>query len=436
MDSFGSFLREKRKQKDLSLQGLSNLLSEQRGEIGWYPEKSRLSLWETGKAVPGIKHRPALLAIAKILDMEPTEESEWLVKAGLLPLQADEIDIGLDKTLSNLTERWRKVWYLHKHLGWTIKQISDKLRVPSWSIPDDIERGKDEFEKLTDKIVEDLPSVATQLKDELFVPVPETVPETLLTHDFSRLGPYSFSLREDDFKAIWRNLGYNIREFKVYKESSGILSGDVKINVVVSDYGNLELYCLVEEGRPLFEKLLSSLPGGKEQFDELKLDVGKYLTRCRRIYAEIHREAMKGTWQSPYQGVAGLHRGLQNWPPPLTPSFANLVYRLSLLYHRTSGEYGLPDKSLYQIRPLTGYFPPFSGLCLGEINLANGPDRPFFPPPPFTKWVDRLEDLKGRHRNMIVEWSLSPAIRELLELFNYCLGLVKALKLDDIIRSK
>ena len=436
MDSFGSFLREKRKQKDLSLQGLSNFLSEKRGEIGWYPEKSRLSLWENEKAVPSIKHRPALLAMAKILDMEPTEESEWLVKAGLLPLQTEELDMSaIDSTLSSMGERRRKAWYLHKYLGWDIGRISSKLKAASWDIRRDIEEVKDELEKLVGK-VEDLPSVATQLKDELFVPAPETVPETLLTHDFSRPGPYSFSLREDDFKAIWRNLGYNIREFKVYKESSGILSGDVKINVVVSDYGNLELYCSVEEGRPLFEKLLSSLPGVKEQFDELKLDVGKYLTRCRRIYAEIHREAMEGTWQSPYEGVAGLHRGLQNWPPPLTPSFANLVYRLSILYHRTSGEYGLPDKSLYQIRPLTGYLPPFSGLYLGEINLANGPDRPFFPPPPFTKWVDRLEDLKDRHRNMIREWSLSPAIRELLELFNYCLDLVKALKLDDIIRGK
>ena len=94
MDSFGSFLREKRKQKGLSLQDLSNLLSEKRGEIGWYPEKSRLSLWENEKAVPSIKHRPALLAMAKILDMEPTEESEWLVKAGLPPLQTEELDMS------------------------------------------------------------------------------------------------------------------------------------------------------------------------------------------------------------------------------------------------------------------------------------------------------------------------------------------------------
>jgi len=280
----------------------------------------------------------------------------------------------------------------------------------------------------------DIESVVTQLKTRLLVPAPETVPETLLTHDFSGPGPHGFSLKEEDFKAIWRNLGYNTGEFKVYKESSGMLSGDVKINVVVSDYGNLELYCPVEED-PLFEKLLLSLPEAKEQLDELKLDVGKYLTRCRRIYAEIHREAMEGTWQSPYEGAAGLHRGLQNWPPPLTPSFAYLAYRLSIVYHRTSGDYGLPDENLYQIRPLTGYVPPFSGLYLGEINLGNSPDRPFLLPH-FIKWVDMLKDLKDRHRNMIMKWSASPAIRELVGLFNYCLNSCEALKLDDIIRGK
>ena len=145
------------------------------------------------------------------------------------------------------------------------------------------------------KAIEDLPNVATQLKAQLFVPAPETVPETVLIHDFAGPGPHSFPLREDDFKTIWRNLGYNIREFKVYKESSGILSGDVKINVMISDYGNLELYCQVEEDSS-FEKLLPALLEGKEQFDELKLDVGKYLARCRRIYAEIHQEAVEGTW--------------------------------------------------------------------------------------------------------------------------------------------
>lgn len=288
------------------------------------------------------------------------------------------------------------------------------------------------------KAIEDLPKIAEQLKAQLFVPAPETVPEALLIHDFGGLGPYSFSFREDDFKAIWRNLGYNTSEFKVYKESSGILSGDAKIDVVISDYGNLELYCLVEEN-PLFKKLLASLPGGKEQFDELKQDVGKYLTRCRRIYAEIHREATEHTWQSTYEGVARYQSKLQNWPPPLTRSFANLVYWLSILYHRTSSDYGLPDKSLYQIRPLTGYFPPFSGLYLGEINLGNSPDPPFIPPPPlfiFTKLPHMLEDLKDRHRNMILKWSASPAIRELLELFNSCLKSVEALKLDDSIRGK
>lgn len=340
---------------------------------------------------------------------------------------------------------------------YTVKELAKLLDFSERTIRDRLEQGeikgvkfggkgpwrisRSEVARLLSgqKAIEDLPNVATQSKAQLLFPAPETVPETLLTHDFGGPGPHSFPLREDDFKVIWHNLGYNIREFKVYKESSRILSGDVKISVVISDYGNLELYCPVEED-PSFEKLLSSLPGAKEQFDELKLDVGKYLARCRHTYAKIHREAVGNTWQSPYEGAARFEPRLQNWPPPLTPSFANLVYRLSIVYHRTSGEYGLPDKSLYQISPQTGYIPPFSGLYLGEINLANGPDPPPFPAPPpfppFTKWPHMLEDLKDRHRDMIMKWSASPAIMELLELFNYCLNSAEALKLDDIIRGK
>ncbi len=284
------------------------------------------------------------------------------------------------------------------------------------------------------KAIEDLPSVATQLKAQLYIPPPETV----RIDDFGEPGLHSFSFREDVFRVIWQNLGYDISKFRVYKESSGIPSGDIKINVAVSDYGDVELCYPVEEN-PLFQELFSSSQEAREQVNELKLDMGRYLVRCSHIRHEIYKEAEETSHQSAYKAGTQFVPQLQHWPPPLTPNFADLIYRLCIVYRRTSGDYGLPDESRYQIRSQTGYLPPFSRLYLGEIPLANAPDPPPLPPlPGYKRWPHILEGYIKTHRDMIIKWSASPPIRELLELFDDLRRIEAAikLKLDDIIRGK
>lgn len=435
MDSFGSFLREKRKQKGLSLQDLSNLLSEKRGEIGWYPEKSRLSLWENEKAVPSIKHRPALLAMAKILDMEPTEESEWLVKAGLPPLQTEELDMSaIDSTLSSMGERRRKAWYLHKYLGWDIGRISSKLKAASWDIRRDIEEVKDELEKLVGK-VEDLPSVATQLKAQLFLPAPELI--LIDIDDFVPGTHRSIPLKPDAFRVLCQNLGYDISEFKVYKESGGMAVDDIRINVAVSDYGILELYCLAEE-HSLFPKLLSSLSEtAQQQFPIWKQHAGKCVTMCNDTRREIHAEVSNSPPQLLYETATRFLPGIfkpSGLPPsPFTINFGDLVYRFCIVYRRTSSQFGLPDKKRY----VTKSRGPFLELYLGQIHLATVPG--FLPPPPlYSSWLQFLEGWADLHRDMIRKWSLSPSVMELLELFKSLHRIETAMKqeLDGIISGK
>lgn len=422
MDSFGSFLREKRRQKGLSLQGLSNLLSEKREKIGWYPERSRLSLWETGKAVPSIKHRPALLAMAKILDMEPTEESEWLVKAGLAPLQTEELDMSaIDSTLSSMGERRRKAWFLNKYLGWDIGRISSKLKAPSWDIQRDIEEVKDELEKLVGK-VEDLPSVATQLKAQLFLPAPET----LLINDFGGLGRHSIQFRRDVFKIVSK-IGYDISEFWVTKEDwmpPGEIPPDLEIEVVVSPSA-LGLSFPLEE-HPLLQKLFSE--AAQEKVPIWKKEGGRYLTMCHDIYREIRTEARNRTFQSAWEDAIRIGR------PPLTPNFGDLIYQLAILHRCSPSKFPIPDRELYQIRRRSLLF---SELYLGLIHLANAPELP--PPPPgFPPPPSFLNTWANIHRDMIIKWGASPAIIELLKLFDDLRRIEAMIKqeLDDIIRGK
>ncbi len=286
------------------------------------------------------------------------------------------------------------------------------------------------------KLKPGLSDIVQQFMSQLYIPPPEIVH----IDDFDRPGPHSISLREDVFRVIWQNLGYDISKFRVYKESSGISPGDIKINVAVSDYGDVEL-CYPVEKNPSFQELLSSSQEVREHVGELKLGESGYLVRCSHIRREIDKEAEETSHQSAYKAGTQFVPQLQHWPPPLTPNFADLVYRLCIMYHRTSGKYGLPDKSRYQIRPLTGYLPPFSRLYLGEIPLASAPDPPLLAPPPFspfTKLPHTLEGYIKTHRDMIIKWSASPAIRELLELFNDLSRIETAikLKLGDIIRGK
>lgn len=155
MDSFGSFLRNKRKQKDLSLQGLSDLLSERREKkkIVWYPDVPQLSRWETGKTVPRAKHRDVVKAIADILDMDDSERNELLTKAGLSPLRPDEMDI--DVMLSTLGSRQKKSWFLSKYMGWNREQIANKLGIVWFEAMHDIEKTEEELRRVKSETKEE-----------------------------------------------------------------------------------------------------------------------------------------------------------------------------------------------------------------------------------------------------------------------------------------
>ncbi len=264
----------------------------------------------------------------------------------------------------------------------------------------------------------DLADIAQEFMTQLYIPPPETV----RIDEFGDPGLHSFCLREDAFRVICQNLGYDISKFKVYKESSGTPTGDIQINVAVLDYGTLELFCLMEEN-PLFQKLLSE--PAQEKFSNWKKEGGRYLTMCHDIYREIHTEAKFATFQSIWETTLSIG------PQPLTPNFGDLIYQLAILHRRSPSKFPLPDRELYQIRPRNLFI---SELYLGLIHLASAPEPPPIPPPPF-KILDTWADL---HRDMIRKWSASPGIIELLALFEDLHGIEAAIKreLNGIIRGK
>ncbi|GAI96713.1 unnamed protein product, partial [marine sediment metagenome] len=274
--------------------------------------------------------------------------------------------------------------------------------------------------------LEDLPSVAGKLKIQLRAPAPETV----LIDDFGGPGKHRIHLKQDTIKVIQENLGYGISMFKAIRGSSSAGSGE--INLEVSTYGDLKLRCLVKgKDYSLSKKLISSLSETAQQkFDIWKKRGGQYLGKCSEIYREIHTEASYKTGQSIYEFGSRVFSKLG--PPPLTSLFGDLVYQLCILYRRSRGQYGLPDRRLYQIKR-RGLL--FSALYLGQLHLANAPLSPprapplppppsFLPPlpPPPPNFLETWIDL---HRNMIVKWSASPAITELLMLYQELRGIEK-----------
>jgi hypothetical protein len=91
-----------------------------------------------------------VLAIAKILDMDDSEKNELLLKAGLSPLQPEELDI--DAMLSKWPPgRWRKTYFLRKYLGWDERRVADKLGIPFWDVQNDIKEAENEIKRLSGK---------------------------------------------------------------------------------------------------------------------------------------------------------------------------------------------------------------------------------------------------------------------------------------------
>ena len=287
----------------------------------------------------------------------------------------------------------------------------------------------------------DIEGVVTQLKARLSVPAPEDI----LINDFGGPGYHRIHSRQDTFRVIQENLGYGVSMVKATRESSS--TGNIEINLEVSALGNLKLRCLIKgKDYSLSKKLVSSLSERAQQkFETWKQRGGQYLAMCSEIYREIHTEASYKTGQSIYEFGSRVFSKLG--PPPLTPLFGDLVYQLCILYRRSRGQYGLPDRKLYQIKR-RGLL--FSALYLGQLHLANAPlslpSLPSLPPPPsFLPPPPRpppppnfLETWIDLHRNMIVKRSASPAIAELLVLHQDLREIETAIKqeLDGLIRDK
>ncbi len=131
MDDFGTFLRAERRIANLTLTDLSEACGH---------DKSQISRWETGKVMPTAKHRPDLIKIANRLGLGDDKKNELLVRAGLLPLKPDEVNV--DARLSELgPERWRKTYFLRRGLEWNEQRVCQKLNIPFWDVKHDLEEA-------------------------------------------------------------------------------------------------------------------------------------------------------------------------------------------------------------------------------------------------------------------------------------------------------
>ncbi len=266
-----------------------------------------------------------------------------------------------------------------------------------------------------------LKEAQVRFKAQLAVPAPEAI----LIDNFGNPGPHSIPLKQDIFRVSRENTGYDTAMLEVIKESWGAAEG--KVNVVVSPNGTMELFCPVEE-ETIFQKLLSSLSeAAQEQFTVWKQRGGNYVARCTDIRWQIHTEANDRTFQLIYKTeLKEVFSKLGT--PRLTPHFGDLIYHLCLLYRRSSGQFGLPDKKLYRVRRQS---PILYELYLGYRRLVTTPSPPLFlppgaPPPSFPAEI--LERWADIHRDMIKERGNSPAIGELLGSYESLHGIEEAIK--------
>ena len=110
MDEFGSLLKQRRIARGLTQASLSDLLWKK----GIFVHNSLLSRWEHNERRPSAGQRKALLAIGDVLSMRDDEKSDLLVKAGLAPIQPEEIDV--EAMLESLPKTWQKVAFLRNDL--------------------------------------------------------------------------------------------------------------------------------------------------------------------------------------------------------------------------------------------------------------------------------------------------------------------------------
>ncbi len=298
---------------------------------------------------------------------------------------------------------------------YTVKELADLLFLSEYTVRERLRRGELKGVKVGGKgdwrissaevdrqltgrePVEKLVDLATQLKAQLATPVPETIP----IDDLGGPGRYTIAAKRDLFRLIQESSAEDANVITVVHETWTPI--DVKINVRVLPDDTLELFCPVEEN-PLFPRLLSSLSqGAQEQFTVWKQQGGGYFQRRTAIHWEIAADARE-------QALQLLNKATQGFPEgnSLTADFGNVIYQRSVLYCRTGGRVDIPCKKLYRISRLSQ---TLYGLFLLRKYLARAPS-PHPPSPP-----DILDHLADLHRDKIVKWSVSPAITELVELF-------------------
>jgi len=279
---------------------------------------------------------------------------------------------------------------------------------------------RDELQKEEQKQLEELKA---PLKAQLTVPAPETV----LIDNFGDPGPHSILLTQDIFRVTWENTGYDTSVFKVVAREKRLTAVEDEINVVVSPDGTLELFCPVEKDE-VFAKLLSSLSQtAQDHFTLWKQRGGEYLARCTDVRWQIHTEANDRVFHLVFHEI-GKEAFTQIGQPYLTSHFGDLAYHLCLLYHRSSGHFGLPNREMYRVRQRS---PIYYELYLGYRRLVTTPGSPRFlppgaPPPSFPpELLMRWADI---HRDMIKQWANSPAVIELQELFGSLRTIEKEIK--------
>jgi len=302
--------------------------------------------------------------------------------------------------LLSLAERTIREWLEHGEVKGVKFVEKGPWRIPSAEV-DRLLTGRKPVEKLVD--------LATQLKAQLATPAPETIP----IDDLGGPGRYTIAAKRDLFRLIQENSAEDANVITVVHESW--TSIDVEINIRVLPGDTLELFCPVEEN-PLFPSLLSSLSqGAQEQFTVWKQQGGDYFQRRADIHWEIAADAREQALQLLNKAAT------QGFPADnfLTADFSDLVYQRSVLYYRTGGRVDIPHKKLYRISRLSQ---TLYGLYLLRKYLARAPS-PHSPSPP-----DILGHLADLHRDKIVKWSVSPAITELVELFESLCRIERAIK--------
>lgn len=136
MNDFGSFLKRRREGAGIGQKKLSELLDSK----GFPVHNSIISRWEAGDRLPTRDQRHALLLIGDLLRMSPDAKNDLLVKAGLAPLQREELDV--ETILKGIRTTYGKVLFLWKDLHKDEFEIAEILGIPFYDARHHISTAK------------------------------------------------------------------------------------------------------------------------------------------------------------------------------------------------------------------------------------------------------------------------------------------------------